>query len=486
MRRSSAGRSIRIHAVSSPAIPDTNDDSLRPPEPGSRREPQLVIALECDRPLAGGARFSLAGVHEVRLGRGAAREVRRDTADGYTTLSLRLPSRSMSSTHARLVRSQGRWILEDASSRNGSFVNGRRVTGAVVGEGDVIEVGHSLLLLRAAMNMCEAPPDLDYAELETEQHGFRTLLPQIAEEMAALKRLAPTRVPVLLLGDTGTGKEAIARGVHALSGRPGGLVPINCGALPASLVEAQLFGHVRGAFSGAIRDERGFIRSAHDGTLFLDEVGDLPRSSQTTLLRVLQDGEVTPVGTTRATKVDLRVVSATHRPLTGDNAGFREDLFARLAGRTLRVLPLRERIEDIGLAIAHMLATHAPGGGQGVSLTPELGRLFLQHRWPLNFRELEQAICAALPLSDDGVLRCRHFPSLAPPEDPSPRVPTAAAEAGRESTGDEEERLRIVVIAHMREQRGNVSAVARAMGKAPMQIHRWMKRFGIRANEFRG
>lgn len=471
--------------MADPVAEHTNDDSLRQPEPDGRRQPQLVVALECDRPLAGSARFSLAGVDEVLLGRGGRREAIREVHQGYTTLRLRLPARSMSSTHARLVRAQGKWIVEDAGSRNGSFVNGQRVVRAVVSEGDVAEVGHALLFMRDRMNMGDAPSDLDGAELPIEEHGFRTLVPQIAEELAALKRLAPTRVPFLLLGETGTGKEAIARRLHALSGRTGAMVSINCGALPASLVEAQLFGHLKGAFSGAIRDESGFVRSAHEGTLFLDEIGDLTRSSQTALLRFLQEGEVIPVGSTRVTKVDVRVVSATHQSLTGNDAVFRADLFARLAGRTLRMPPLRERMEDFGLAVAHLLAAHAAGGGEGITLSPELGRAFLQHRWPLNFRELKQAICAALPLTDDGVLRCKHFPGLAPTEGPRSTIHPDAGRVDARPWRSEDERLRVVVVAHLREHRGNVTAVARAMGKAPMQIHRWMKRFGIEPSRFR-
>jgi FHA domain-containing protein len=188
----------RLPAVSPPDALDTNDDSLRAPEPVARRVPQLVVALECDRPLAGAARFSLAHVHPVRTGRGATREATRVTDQGYTTLHVRLPARSMSAMHARLVRAQGRWVLEHASSRNGSFVNGQRVTRGVLGYEDIADGGHALLLVRDRVNMCEAPADLDGADLRDEPHGCRTLVPEIAHELSALKRPAPPRVSLSL------------------------------------------------------------------------------------------------------------------------------------------------------------------------------------------------------------------------------------------------------------------------------------------------
>jgi transcriptional regulator with GAF, ATPase, and Fis domain len=431
--------------------------------------------------MAGAARFSLADVNEVLLGRGDRREARREVSYGYTTLHLHLPARSLSSRHARLVRAGGTWILEDAGSRNGSFLNGRRVVREVVRSDDVIDVGHVLLLVRESMDMRGTPPDLDGESLQGEPIGLRTIVPDLAHGFAAIRRLAPTTVPILFLGETGTGKELAIRAVHALSGRTGPIVPVNCGALTETLAEAQLFGHTKGAFSGATRDEPGFVRSASGGTLFLDEVGELPPRTQTTLLRVLQEGEVTPVGSTRTTKVDARIASATHRSLAEDRA-FRPDLLARLAGFTFRLPPLRERIEDLGIALADILSAQTQGDDR-VKVDPALGRLLLQYAWPLNLRELKQAVCAALALTDDGTLRLRHFPTLHAPE----RATAATVERpAAPAASDEDERLRVLVIARLREHRGNVRAVARAFGKAPMQIHRWLKRFQIDPNAFRG
>src|SRR5262249_54080196 len=153
-----------------------------------------------------------------------------------------------------------------------------------------------------------------------------------------------------------SGKEVLASAVHKLSGREGPFVPVNCGALTDTLVESQLFGHTKGAFSGAVKDELGFVRASHGGTLFLDEIGDLPAASQAALLRVLEMREVTPVGSTRAVKVDLRVVSATLKSV----GALRPDLHARLAGYTHALAPLRDRREDLGLVLAEVL-TRAAG-----------------------------------------------------------------------------------------------------------------------------
>jgi transcriptional regulator of acetoin/glycerol metabolism len=461
---------------------ETRDDcSGEGDEPSVRCEPQLVVVLECDRPASGSARFSLAGVDQVVVGRGEERTAVRRTDNGFTTLHVRVPAASMSGAHARLLRARGTWILEDAGSRNGSFVNGTRVARAVLAEKDVLEMGRVLLMLREGMPLHSGGSDVDSRGLVDEPPGFRTLIPSLAHALAGLKRLAPTGVPVLLLGETGTGKELLARGLHSLSGRRGPFVPVNCGALTPSLLEAQLFGHVKGSFSGADRDEIGFIRSAEGGTLFLDEVGELPRQSQAALLRVLQDGVVTPVGSTRATRADVRVVSATNRDLQADEQ-FRPDLFARLSGFSFQVPPLRERMLDLGVILADLLAGH-PSGSQ-VTLAPELGMRMLRHGWPYNVRELHQALNAAMALANDGVLRAKQFPILGP---------TAAAAPGRaaieeppcRALSDEDRRLRMVLIERLRENQGNVAAVARSMSKASVQIHRWMKRFGIDPDNFR-
>jgi transcriptional regulator with GAF, ATPase, and Fis domain len=388
----------------------------------------------------------------------------------------------MSTTHARLVGFGEQWTLEDARSRNGTFVNGEPASRRELEDGDIIELGHAMFVFRRALPATSLfADDTDAASLATEPMGMRTLLPQLAERFAALKRIAPSRVPLLLLGETGTGKEVLARAVHDLSGRAGPLVSVNCGALPPGLVEAQLFGHKKGAFSGAVENELGFVRLAEGGTLFLDEIGEMPKTAQTALLRVLQDGEVVPVGSARPVRVDARIIAATNRGIDLDNTAFRSDLYARLAGFSFSPPPLRERREDLGTLVADILAAHFPGRAGGVSLAPDAGLALLRHSWPLNIRELEQAICAAVILAESGIVRVEHLPrtiadGAARPAEVRPAVRELSAE---------DQAVRAALLGHLLVHRGNIAAVGRAMGKAPMQIHRWLRRFEIDPNAFR-
>ncbi|HEY8086761.1 MAG TPA: sigma 54-interacting transcriptional regulator [Polyangiaceae bacterium] len=462
-----------------PSRDETLTESPGGASPLVRPEPALFVVLECDRPQAGGSRHSLRGVSDVTLGRG---DDRTSARDGHR-LALTIPGAWMSSTHARLVRSGTGFAVEDLGSRNGTRVNGRPVSRLVLQDGDLIELGHALLVYRAAVHGGpETPADEDSRRITPPAPGMGTLVPALAMELASIARIAASRVPVLLRGETGTGKEVVARAVHALSGRAGTFVAVNCGAIPQALVESQLFGHTKGAFSGAVKDEPGFVRAAAGGTLFLDEVGDLPASSQAALLRVLQEGEVVPVGTTRPVAVDLRVVGATHQPLEAlvARGAFRTDLLARLDGYSLLLAPLRERQEDLGLLVGALLRDIAEAPAD-LRLTADFGRALLAYRWPLNVRELRHCLTRAVALARGGtVLEPQHLPpvvaaalSAAPPE-PAPSPPT------------EDDRLRAQLDALLAQHAGNVAEVARAMGKARMQVHRWMKRFSLDARRYRG
>src|SRR5262249_43728957 len=191
-----------------------------------------------------------------------------------------------------------------------------RVTRRELSDGDLLELGRSFLIFRAALGAPpDAPNDFD-PSIDGGPIGLATTLPGLATQLGALARVAPADIAVLLLGATGTGKELVAQAVHRLSGRSGEFVPVNCGAVPDSLLESQLFGHTKGAFTGAVSDSAGFVRQADGGTLFLDEIGDLPSTAQAALLRELQEGEVYPVASSRAIKVDVCPVAGTHRPLT--------------------------------------------------------------------------------------------------------------------------------------------------------------------------
>ncbi len=373
----------------------------------------------------------------------------------------------MSSQHACLVRDGDRFAIEDLGSRNGTRVNGARVAGRVpLAEADILQVGHTVLLYRAAVaSPLRAPADADSRGLDATTM-LATLDASLDGMAERLRRVAESKVPVLVLGETGTGKELIARAVHAASDRRGTFVAVNCGALPATLLESQLFGHVRGAFSGALSDTLGLLRSADGGTLFLDEIGDLPAQSQTALLRVLQENEVVPVGGTRPIAVDLRVVAATHRNLQDlvARGEFRSDLYARLAGYTFPIPPLRARREDIGLIVSALSA------GRALRCTPDAGRALVRYDWPLNVRELRHALESAEALAGDEPIDLAHLPSAVA------RAASAAPIAA--------DPVQDTLVASLARHRGNVSEVARELGTARMQVQRWMKRFGIDRRSF--
>jgi transcriptional regulator with AAA-type ATPase domain len=452
-------------------------------------EPQLFLVLECDRLAAGGARYSLAGCDTVVIGRGSDRAVKRSALADRRELRIDVPSRSMSATHARLVRGTPEWRIEDFESKNGTFVAGERITRATLHDGDVLELGRTLFILRPGVPVpAGSPADLDTSELRDERPGLSTLLPLDRRRVATFCQIAASEIPVLLLGQTGTGKELLARALHEISGRKGRFVAVNCGALSPSLTESQLFGHMKGSFSGATRDSVGFVRAADGGTLFLDEIGDLAVPAQAALLRMVEEGEVVPIGAAHPVKVDVRIVAATHKPIESDpeQNRFRSDLLARIAGYTHRLTPLGERLEDLGLLIASLLREIALDPAKEFSLAPKAARALISHSWPMNIRELKQFLKMSTLLAKDGIITS----ALLPPAIASrllARAPQADGGAGRdgERLSDDEERLKEDLIANLRACRGNVAAVSRVMAKGPTQIHRWMKRFGVDPDDFR-
>ena len=433
-----------------------------------RAAAHLLIALEGDRPLAGPTRHLLEGCDEVWLGRGAERAVRR----APPTLTLTVPDSRMSTRHARLIREGVGWSIEDLGSRNG--VRHRSVRLAVgvptrLADGDLITLGHTIFRFRAALATSAAQPvDLDGGALPVVAAGIETLSPRLQNDFTALTQMVLAQLPVLILGETGTGKEVLARALHRLTGRAGALIAVNCGALPPSLVERELFGHVRGAFSGATADHPGLIRAAHGGTLLLDEVGELPATGQTALLRVLQERAVTPIGAQRPQPVDFTLISATHRPLDELVAAgsFRADLLARLAGFRLTLPPLRERIDDLALLLRSLLVAHRR---TDATFTPAAAEAMMAYSWPRNVRELEHALRAALALATDGAVDLAHLP---------PELRAQPGEAALDELGQQLTTL-------MTEHAGNVSEVARALGKGRTQIVRWLARYRLDPDRFR-
>jgi transcriptional regulator with GAF, ATPase, and Fis domain len=463
-------------------LPDDARARRAPPPPPP--QPYLFVLLEAERPLAGGTRHALANIDEIAIGRGDARAVRRMGG----RIELTLPDGFLSARHARIVRSGNGWTIEDLGSRNGVRVDGekRPSSGAgPLGDGALIEVGHTLLTLRHRLEGPSGRTDLDCESLIVEAAGLETLVPPLERELMALGQVARATVPVLLAGATGTGKEVIARAVHALSGRPGAFVAVNCGALPATLVESELFGVRKGAYSGAVVDRPGLVRAADGGTLFLDEIGDLPLPAQVAFLRVLQEREVTAVGDTRPTRVDLRVVAASHRQLPElvDAGRFRSDLYARLAGFTMTLPGLAERRDDIGLLTAQLLRR---AGARGARLTPEAAATLFTYGWPLNIRELEQRLTTALALAGNEAIDRPHLgPLAAVPPPVRPPIATGDAEGDDAADDEDDAAQRARLIALLTQFRGNVTEVAKALGRSRLQVYRWLHKHQLDPRSYR-
>ena len=440
----------------------------------------LILALQYQSPLIGGSRFDLSDLDDVIIGRGAELCQRQTIAQGRVTLHVSAPDAWMSTHHVRLQRVGHRWILMDLGSTNGTLVNGQRTARASLVDGDLLEVGNTMFLFRDGVRHgsdIRLPQHAD--ELLQGPAAMATFSPSLQGELKKLLKFTEAHIPLLLHGESGTGKELVARMIHEHSKRPGEFVAVNCGALPESLIESELFGCRRGAFSGAVQDRPGLIRSAHKGTFFLDEIGELPEASQAALLRVLQEREVVPIGEVTPIRVNIRVVSATHRNLWEqvEQGTFRKDLYARLSGFEITLPPLRERREDLGLLITSILRRLCGGAASGLTLQPDAARALFAYDWPLNIRELQQVLSVAVTLADGKSIGLDHLPrrlrnqTVTSPE----RVPV-----------DHEERETCMqLIALLAEHQGNISAVSRVMGKARVQIRRMCKRYSIDAGGFR-
>jgi two-component system response regulator AtoC len=270
----------------------------------------------------------------------------------------------------------------------------------------------------------------------------------MAEVLRQVRKVAPIKTTVLLAGESGTGKELVARALHELSPRASlAFVAVNCGAIPAELIESELFGHVRGAFTDAVRNKKGLFAEADGGTLFLDEVGELPPGLQVKLLRALQEEEIRRVGDTRSEKVDVRVVAATARDLgrAVKEGLFREDLYYRLNVVGIRLPPLRERPGDVAALSRHFLAKYARlrPDGPAAGFTPEALEAMQGYRWPGNVRELEHAVERALVLSEGPVIREDDLPDevRAPARAPPPTLPLEGTLSIKQATRAVEEQL---------------------------------------------
>jgi pSer/pThr/pTyr-binding forkhead associated (FHA) protein len=442
--------------------------------------PYLVIITLADDPTMSSSRHLLDQIDEVWFGRGA-RQATRTVHDGRSVLEIRVPDPRMSADHGKLFRGPAGWVLEDLGSKNGAIVDGAETRRSLVTDGTVIELGHTYLMFCVAPIETDAGADRIAGEPPYVPDGLATFDGLLGDRFAAHARIARTSVPVMLLGETGTGKELVARALHELSGRTGAFVALNCGALPAGLVEAELFGSRRGAYTGAVGDRLGLVRNSDRGTLFLDELGELPPAAQAALLRVLQEHEVTPVGDDRPVKVDLRLCVATLRdlPVLVERGEFRPDLYARLLGFTLTLPPLRERLVDFGIILSTLLPRVAEG--RAIRLAPAALRVMLRHDWPFNIRELEKALAAAVALTKDDVIDLAQLPEAV--RRPPTSVPPPGAQQPMLSPEDAALRDRLIELLTV--HRGNAVAVATELGVRRTQIYRWAHRFGFEVSSFR-
>ena len=307
--------------------------------------------------------------------------------------------------------------------------------------------------------------------------------PGIIEVMKTAARVAPSQATVLITGETGTGKELVARAIHTYSDRSlRHFVAVNCSALAEGVLESELFGHVKGAFTGAAVPRQGLFREADRGTIFLDEIGDISPGMQSRLLRVLQEREITPVGADTPIKVDVRVVAATHQNLEAlvKQGRFREDLFYRLNVVTVKIPPLRERLQDLPLLAHHFLRDLARSHGrEPVALDPEAESLLLGYSWPGNVRELQNVLERAVVLAAQGVIGPEHLPidlaaeSAAPPSDSLPPGEDTLLPLA------EVEKRHVLMV--LKATEGNRERAARTLGISSRTLLRMLQRWGISA-----
>ncbi len=459
------------------AMDETYDKTMQQPmEPAVRRTGRararltVVFPPEMKRSVA-------LGTDEVVFGRKPERGERID----HGTVSRRHLA-------VRYDATGDAYFAVELGSRNGSRTAGNDLTAAdgprALSDGDVVRIGDVLMVF-------ERSPALNATEsAEVSRDAIAGEAARTVALRAAVALAGPDPAPALLIGETGTGKEFIARELHRLSARQGRLVAVNCAALSPQLIESQLFGHRKGAFTGADTAHEGLFRAATGGTIFLDEIGELPPALQPKLLRVLQEREVLPVGETRPIKVDVRVVAATLRDLSADAEAdiFRLDLYARLSTFELRVPSLRQRRADLPVWIERMHAAWYRERGQSPPPVPleanALERLMV-YRWPDNLRGLQRIVHLGASRGDEVYdlppeLVAEAMTATAPPAAAQPPrgetpSPAPAGRRKRMPRPSKEELLRVLE-AHA----FSVRATAKHYDRERRQIYRWLEHYDLR------
>lgn len=417
---------------------------------------------------------------------------------------LTLTESAVSRHHCRIFREGHHYLIRDLWSTNGTFVNGVRVREAFLQPGDTLGLGE--------VQVHFVPQEERVAVTPSERSSFGALVGEsraMREVYAILERFAPSDSTVLIEGETGTGKELVARSVHEHSRRKDApFVVFDCGAVPPNLIESQLFGHVQGAFTGAVASRPGVFELAQGGSIFLDELGELDLELQPKLLRVLEQREVTRVGGTKSIPIDVRVVAATNRRLEEEvEAGrFRRDLYYRLNVLRIELPPLRDRTEDIPILVQHILETArfnrltdqtAPGiEGAHTDRTdqhvepaikvrhatrPALERL-KQHRWPGNVRELVNAVERAVSLASDDTLALGDLPPYLGTQAPttlSPPAPDTDQEFKEAKEAWVASFERDYIEEMLSRHDGNISQAAREAGIDRKYFRKLMKKHGL-------
>ncbi|MCC6811387.1 MAG: sigma 54-interacting transcriptional regulator [Deltaproteobacteria bacterium] len=428
---------------------DTTAD-LAADRPARRRQPARELGLVVVASPALSLGHCVPITETLEIGREAT-----ETLGGDGALSRR---------HCTIRRERSGLVVEDHASKNGTFVDGARVARSPLAAGSLLRAGASLLIV------APAPPRTPKDPLLV---GVSEPLQRARE---AIERLAPSALTVLLIGESGTGKELAAARLHALSGRQGALVPVNAAAITESLAESALFGHERGAFTGATERHAGVFEQAKDGTVFLDEIGELSPALQAKLLRVLEGGDYAPVGSTQRKRSSARVIAATHRSLEAmvEAGSFRGDLYARLAGAVVVMPPLRERRIDVPWLVEHFRrSSDAP------PFSAEAIERLMRHAWPRNVRELRQLVDRLLVEHKNEA----RIDAEALGELTAPAATVAAPETATEAAPEPEDKaaFEAAVIAH----KGNVVRLSKHYARTRKQIYRWCERFGIDLDRYR-
>jgi len=417
--------------------------------------------------------------------RGASWEVDADVLHigAKATNDVILTDTTVSRRHAEVVRTREGVVLRDCGSTNGTFVGPIRVKEVFLTPEMSFRVGKTELSFSPTDEVIEIKP--------SKKHQLDQMVGDsvaMREVFSIIERVAPTNLTCLITGETGTGKELASRAVHNLSPRKNGPFRVfDCGAAPETLIESELFGHEKGSFTGAVQAREGVFEAAHRGTIFLDEIGELPLDLQPKLLRVLEQREVRRVGSGRTRAVDVRVVAATNRNLIEEvRAGrFREDLYYRLAVVELQLPALRDRNEDLRALVDHMLKRNQVD----LVVSESVLELFKAYHWPGNVRELANVVERAIPFTDGEEITLHALPdALRSPSAPGRSAPAkvgAAASSADVPFKDAKEKLidafeRQYLIDLIDRHGGNVSKAARAADMDRKSITRLLKKHGIR------